>query len=437
VVKNTTPILDSSKGHFENPPTITTYPIHHGNKLNYRSEDPAHVKTLIILLSKANLGAVANSPKLYVMTFELDYYQQILSSLTANMPHHLDEEHLHDDIKAEAARIKQKIDSYAPKEIHDQKTNIHYQLGCLSRFSLKVETALASTLDSSNAILDLLLENTEEIVHHILQHFLSQFDFGIRITKKRIKEYLKTNEARIDRLLESLENQKVDSSLIAIIKNIIALDTNKDTTLFQLTFALDIMLEIEQLEHDNRSAWQIAEILIARHYNHEQFYKYLITHLNIEQRKATSIGEKYRMLSQFKKNISQIIEHKNLAYCNHLPDIRVTIMTAIEAELDFMKEMDFLNAELINSGLLESTYKIGISVKQLAFLIFLCMDCGIITEKRAKSVHQYIISHVTTKEKEQISEKSFSNGYYVHLPEDIRKVSELLAKMLALAQKLY
>jgi peptidyl-tRNA hydrolase len=73
----------------------------------------------------------------------------------------------------------------------------------------------------------------------------------------------------------------------------------------------------------------------------------------------------------------------------------------------------------------------------LAYLIFLAVEVGIVTERKAKRVHEYIISHVSTTETEKISEKSFSNGYYVPNSVDIGIVSDKLAQMLAKAQGQY
>ncbi|WP_316848928.1 hypothetical protein [Pedobacter agri] len=372
------------------------------------------------------------------MTYELDYYQQILFATTADKQDDPDGENLIHDIKMEAFRIKQRIDCYPPSDTHDQKANIHYQLGCLSRFSIIVEQAKSSTVNQEKlSTLNLLMKNTEEIVDHILQHYPDEFDFKIRVTRYRIEHYIKNNEDKINLLKNSLQSNQTDSSIQEIIKTIISPNPDHYLSFHQLAFIQYFLHEISQSTNTDPSDWQIAQILIAHHYNARPFCMYLTNSLKTKQSEATSITEQYRIVSQFKKDIAQIIQHNNPPYFPGLPDIKDTLLTTIQSELDFMKEIDFLNTELINSGLLESTYKIGISVKQLGFLIYLCMDCDIITEKKAKSVHQYIISHVTTKEKEQISEKSFSNGYYVHLPEDIRKISELLAKMLALAQKLY
>ncbi|WP_316799690.1 hypothetical protein [Pedobacter frigidisoli] len=413
-------------------------PIHHCNKAIDHFTAAAYVKTLINFYVKANLGAVPNSPKSCAMTYELDYYQQILSAITSDIQDNLEEENLFDDIKLEALRIKQRIDCYSPSDTHDQKANIHYQLGCLSRFSIIVEAARSTAANREKlSTLNLLIENTEDIVNHILQHYPNEFDFRIRVTRYRVQNYIKNSGDKINLLTNALQSNQINSSIQEIIKTIISPNPDHNLTFQQLTYTQYFLREISQPTISDPSDWQITKILIAHNYNARQFGIYLINLLKTKQSEATSITEQYRILIQLKKDLAQIIQHNNPPYFPDLPDIKETLLNTIQSELDFMKEIDFLNAELINSGLLESTYKIGISVKQLGFLIYLCMDCGIITEKKAKSVHQYIISHVTTKEKEQISEKSFSNGYYVHLPEDIRKISELLAKMLALAQKLY
>jgi hypothetical protein len=372
------------------------------------------------------------------MNYELDYFEQLLSMITLNTEIKPEEIDMESEMTVELSRITQRIDTFVSGQDTTLKAYIHYNLRCFERFKLKTSILNGHSKTQNNKeILDRLGLAMDELIDHLYFYFPNEFNPHTIATYGHIQNYRDLYGIKETEFLTWLEANNIDAQLKLMMQRIFLSDPTQQSTFFEIAFRRTLLIQLQPLLNAADPGQHIAMLLISLKYNDHELYTYLLGNLHKRQFKAISSAEQFRDLILFKKAIAQLMELQETEYFSQNPNIKAMLIQAIDEEINFLKEVDFLNSELVHSGILDSTYKVGLSVRQLAFLIFLNVECGVITERKAKTVHQYIIAHVSTKEAEHISEKSFSNGYYVHHPEDIRKVSEFLAKMLALAQKLY
>lgn len=372
------------------------------------------------------------------MNYELDYFEQLLSMITLNTEIKAEEVDIESEITVELIRIRQRIDTFVPGQDTTLKGYIHYNLCSFERFKRKATILKGQSLTQQHEeTLDRLGPAMDELIDHVYFYFPDEFNPHTIATEAHLQHYRNQYGIKETEFLRWLEANNINPQLKLMMQRIFLSDSNQQSTFFEIAFRKTLLNQLQPLLNATDPGPHIAMLLISLKYNGHELYVYLLENLHQRQLKALSSAEQFRDLILFKKAIAQLMELQETEYFSQNPNIKTMLIQAIDTEISFLKEVDFLNSELVHSGILDSTYKVGLSVRQLAFLIFLNVECGIITERKAKTVHQYIIAHVNTKEAEHISEKSFSNGYYVHHPEDIRKVSEFLAKMLALAQKLY
>lgn len=370
------------------------------------------------------------------MDFQLDYFRQIIYLINNNLD--LDD-HLttHTGIKEETQRIIKKINTYQPNDISTFTDFIHFQVGALTRTAREIEDILSfkeDLSDDSEKLLELMLNGIETIIWHVHTYFRDQFDYNTLLTKRTISDHLKQVEIIIEEHLSLFKKSNIDQELIEILSDALYLRLADPPRFRHLAFSDQLFNYLNQHVKKHLQKETLINNLISWKFNHPRFFEYYIHNISGKLRDSATISENYRLLIFLKKQISQIpIEHTN-SYNPLLPQINHSLLQVLEAELSFMKQLDFLNSELMNSGMLDAKYKVSLSVKQLAYLIFLAVEVGIIIERKAKRVHEYIISHVSTAETEKISEKSFSNGYYVPSSVDIGVVSDKLAEMLAKAQ---
>jgi len=373
------------------------------------------------------------------MNIELSYLRQIFESIMDNSVVMVVEDDGEFDIVNEVNRLKQRIHSFTPDKNLTSGNFISLQLSSISRLIKELEDALEQKElpEERCKLLTTMLSALERMLNYLWTYFPLEFDQSIPLSKLATNEYRKTYRKKIADSISYIASHEIPQELKEILNDILQLKLSGTATYNSMSFSRELISYIDSNHTLQLTEKEIAIMLITRQFNHPRFYEFCRSAITEKLNKMSVISDHFRELIFMRKTLIQIPLQKTPVYSPLSETIHLSLLKLLDSELEFLKELDFMNTELVNSGLLDSNYKVSLSVKQLAFYIYLNVEVGIIIEQKATRVHQYIISHVSTAEKDDISEKSFSNGYYVHSPEDIRKVSEKLARMLALAQEKY
>ncbi|WP_412467482.1 hypothetical protein [Pedobacter sp. KLB.chiD] len=373
------------------------------------------------------------------MNIELSYLYQIIDSITNKSIAFAPEDNSESDILNEVNSLKQKIHSYVPESKCGLQDFIHLQLTSIGRMINQIEDVLKQGIESEDhrKLLEVMLTSLEGLLNYLWKYYPLEFDLSIQPSTSAIEKYQQENQQKIDAAIHYINYLEISQELKGIIKDTLYLKLSGTTTYKWISFNLELIDYLYDNNDTQLSEEAIIGRLISRQFNHPRFYEFCHTVVIEKLNSLSAISDHYRELVYMRKSLIQIPEIAVSLYSPFSEAIKDSLLKLFDSELEFLKELDFINTELVNSGLLDSTYKVSLSVKQLAFYIFLNVEAGIIIEQKATRIHQYVISHVSTAEKPEISEKSFSNGYYVHNPEDIRRVSEKLARMLAIAQEKY
>lgn len=371
------------------------------------------------------------------MNFELEYLwnlftEQSLKELTVRQLQSLEK-----DLVAEADRLKRVFLFFSPYSGVSIKDFIQFNQHNISRLVLSIETK--HKLSDNTSILpsvDLELLNVlDGLLYFLKSNFPSEFDFSAAISLTCLTNEKITQGANAKLISMKLDDQRIGNELRNIITLALTLSDRENITYEDIRYIHSItkvfLRELESLTSDKI----VADFLTTLNFNKLNFFNYLKECMNAEFERALEISEKYKFLLVYKKEVEQSIHEYIGQYSSNYPSLYQLIIEHLEFERLFLKELDLATTEWVNSGLLDANYKVSLTVKQLAFYVYLNVECGIITEQRAKKIHQYVISHVDSYEKSGISEKSFKNAYYLHHAEDIRKVIDKIAKMLAIARE--
>jgi hypothetical protein len=374
------------------------------------------------------------------MNFELEYLWNICLALSSTEAASGCETEQESDITAEIKRLQSILLYFSPQKETSIQDFIRFHQSCICRMVQAIELTLqpGKPLDrSAKMILNRLLEGLDELLDFILTYYPLEFDYTLNISSAWISRLKIIQEKKVNPIFAKLEKIGLHPGLTKILFEALTLSDRPRLSYGDFRYISHLTRELNRKIETLITEEALKSILTQQDFNHLDYYEYLRRDLSNEFDTSMVISEKYKLLIIRKKELDQRGWNTNGRYSPEQPSLSQMIDNHLESERLFIKELDFLTTELINSGLLDANYKVSFTVKQLAFYIYLNVECGIITEQRVNKIHQYAIAHVDSYEKTGISEKSLKNAYYLHSAEDIRKVCDKVAKMLAIAQEKY
>jgi uncharacterized protein YkvS len=371
------------------------------------------------------------------MNFELEYLWNLFTEQSVKQPSVKQCQDLEKEIVAEMERLKRVFLFFSPQHGVTIEAFIQFHQHSISRLILAIENQLQSSDNTKEISIfnSRLLDNLNGLIDFLQLNYPSEFDFSAPISATCLQKEKIRQEANVQPIRNAFDNRPIDNNLRSILIATLNFSDREMVTYADISYVVSISSSILKKVESIDSDKDLMDLLIAHNYNNLRFFDFFKQHMDTEFERALEISEKYKTLLIYKKEIEQTIPESSGQYSLSHPSLSQLIIKHLEFERLFLKELDLATTEWVNSGLLDANYKVSLTVKQLAFYVYLNVECGIITEQRAKKIHQYVISHVDSHEKSGISEKSFKNAYYLHHAEDIRKVIDKIAKMLAIARE--
>jgi len=255
------------------------------------------------------------------------------------------------------------------------------------------------------------------ISRELLSYFESEFANRCLVSRKKLES--------------SSYGQDLQAILIAPLKEAIA---DYHTISFRRIAYLASLMDLIHAAVEQKIPEKIFfEQLLMINFNKSLFLNYCIEQVNpnLENEELT---ERLFRLVNTRKELYKIISSRIDSLVPKLPKPLDFIFDYLNQEIIALENLIRITKDFKQSDLLASQFKVSLSVKQLALFMQLQVSCGIILEDKPKIIHQYAIGHYSTKNKIQISEKSFKNGYYIHSAEDIKKIIQKLQEMVIIAE---
>lgn len=277
------------------------------------------------------------------------------------------------------------------------------------------------------------------LLNEIKTSFPNYFDHNMEVPRYLIKEYNLKQELKLQNLIFRINQNEIPEEFTELILVLFKVDYDTiDSPNFSKLDYLDKSLKI--LEHffsnlESFEPFKLITELISNNFNHPIFYDFCCGFIIGQAELTDNISDQFHTLHFLLKKINQIQTHTSLGYDENLPNINDSLKRYINSEIEFIKSLDFLSQELASGGLIEKSYRVSLTVRQLAIFIHLQVEVGIILTEKPRLIHQYVAKHFTTSETETISEKSFKNSYYGNSKEDLEKIIPKIAQMLILAQE--
>jgi gamma-glutamylcyclotransferase (GGCT)/AIG2-like uncharacterized protein YtfP len=265
------------------------------------------------------------------------------------------------------------------------------------------------------------------------------FNLGGEVPECYIDSHTKKHQSDHRHVQQSLEERDTASSLISHVISLLKFGNSRTKITFsQFDWVTrmqdDLLVYLESKEEDENSQ-RLLNLLINLNLNSAEFYLYCCDTLRKALDSELTVADQYKRLASLKKRLNQLPKLEVAGYLPGQASIKVSLLKFLKAEIKALNELEFIAQDLVNAGVLTSNFKVSLSAKQLAFYVYLNVECGIIITEKPKKLHEFIIDHVDSAQKHGLSLKSFKNNYYSHAPADVKKVEERLASMLALIRE--
>ena len=281
---------------------------------------------------------------------------------------------------------------------------------------------------------------TSNLLKEIKRHFPEYFNYESFLPEQEWQNEIESLKEQSNALIQILHSHKQDQDIISFLENLLhsTVQPNTPITYRALIYWLSFLKEINSIlthQKETSTAFELISILISINLNHKDFYLFCHSYINSQLQTCEDMSSQHKTLSLIRKSITQINPITNLHYSPNLIPIKQSLLNFITSEMEYLQSMEHIANDLYQHSLLDSKYKVTLTVKQLAIFIHLQVAAKIIVPGSPKILHDYIAKHYSTTETNRISVKSFKNAYYSASTEDLEKVIDKIVTMLAIAQE--
>lgn len=384
------------------------------------------------------------------MTYELLNFSRIINTEINELSSgHDDPDQLDLELKVESNQIRDTLlQSIVLMEPEKCKFTLFQYQQAISTILNELENVIKNECQPStqnelkNKNLKSCRKAAEDLLVLLKSDFPLYFDYSMLLNQaatERLKAKLKEQIAGCSDLLKV---QGVDDETIEIFLLLFEqlLHPKKNFSYEQGAYLEDFFEQLNEsciVANKPLETLEIIQTIVSLNFNHPAFYHLCCNYFTEALEKCENITEQYRILNFLKKKFKQVFKLSISTYDRKLPVIEESVQRFLDAELDYLRSLEATAEDLSSTGLLESNFKVTLTIRQLALFIHLQVEANIILPQSPKVLHQYVTKHYSTIETEKISEKSFKNAYYGNKGTDVEKVIDKIVTMLVIAQEKY
>jgi len=350
------------------------------------------------------------------------------------------------DLREKSAAVLASVQQQVPEmEPNKGKLYLRHQQNALNLILEDLEEAAQKypqTGKQREELLIVYMDNTEFLLSALERYFPYYFDYSTTAYHNRLKSHRQKFKEKAAGCLLLLAKRKLPADAIETFSELLSAIADDDRNPSYKTIRyLEGFFEVLNTRLNNHDGpmetFDIILTLISLDFNHPAFYHAACGYFSAELEKCENLTGQYQTLNFLKKLTRQALNLSSVPYNENQPPIADSLQRYLDAELDYLKSLELNAEDLSSGGLLEKTFKVTFTVRQLALFIHLQVEAGIIVAQSPKALHHYAAKHYSTTGKNTISAKSFKNAYYGNTENDLEKVLEKIAGMLAIAREKY
>ncbi len=282
---------------------------------------------------------------------------------------------------------------------------------------------LAQESLSINGVYQHILICLEDLLIFIEKHFSRYFNVDERIPESykllkqaEFRQQLKvlTKQYKLSGIDESLKELIFQPFHIFIKANNLQKFTYRDLLYLKVLFKELSQAEIPSLKTGGKKA--LMNLLLYLNFNNYFFINYYINFISKEIGEADSTTQQIEQLAWWLKTISQLQTHALIAYKTKVSSVKEQLTGWLIDEMEFLEKKRQLAItaplQLNTSPKPHFSLMTSFSVKQVALLIRLLFDTGLIKSENQTEMLTQIAGVLKTERKENISAQNLRAKYY-------------------------
>jgi hypothetical protein len=287
----------------------------------------------------------------------------------------------------------------------------------------------------------------EDLLNHIEAHFTKYFDQDQKIPDAYIFISVKELEESLNNLQNLFKEKKVEEKLSLLVLYPIIQFTDipqKQSFSFRrliyLKYLIKSLFKILEEPREQDYSQTIYEFLIYLNFNNHHFVQYSVTKVKSELERMDSFQAQLEHLSLLIKNLSQAQVKPDYALKPGRPTIKVNLLNWLEDEVHYIEKRRQLTF-MIPPGTQNDTadgdakIKTTLSVPQLAYMIRILKEEGIIVNDNKAELIRFFSRHFSSAHNENISRESLRSKYFAFEDSTVKHVQAILNKLLLRSNK--
>ncbi len=392
------------------------------------------------------------------MKFELEFFEEFVTKecrqnakLNSSI---IDYQKKVDVIEAESERIKKCFVRHLFEAKNDRKMEqfIQQHQAHIIRLADKVATIIdqesvhnLKNITSGTSRLNLckvLLLVFEDLLNYIEVHFTKYFDQDQKIPDAYIFISVKEFEENLNTLQNLFKAKQVEEKLSLIVLYPIIQFTDIPQKQFfsfrRLIYLKHLVKSLFKILEDNNQqnySQTIYEFLIYLNFNNHHLVQYSVSKVQTELERMDSLQAQLEHLSLLIKNLSQTQVKPDYALKPGRPLIKNLLLNWMDDEVHYIEKRRQLSLMMPpgaqnNVTLGDTKIKTTLSVSQIAYMIRLFKEEGIIVNNNKAELFRFFSKHFSSAHNENISTESFRSKYFANDESSVRHVKDVLNKLL-------
>lgn len=246
----------------------------------------------------------------------------------------------------------------------------------------------------------------------------------------------------IEQVMVQARIKKLDPVVIALVlkpvKEIIAPKENR-VSLWSLSYCQEMLKSLLSVTAPEASDKEIYYLLIHLNFNYYEYYLYCIRRLQSKLERQKDDASRIEMLNTYERKIRIHPVKRGFAFhpdeaswaeqmLTHMEEEKRSISDKIVVTVPVTEEKEEGETEE-NMAAEITKLNTSLTVYELAFMVRLYIDVGIITNASPTVVMEFITQFLTTKNTDSLAMSSFKNKYYKPTLATMRNCKQWLKKL--------